>query len=550
MKKLTKQMLAVFLACLMILAVTACGQKEPTATPAPTLAESKPEATGNKIDTAQIGDGSLSSEAEGEAVESDRVLRVAVSQDSGTLYPYSCTAFGFSGVARTFQDVLFDYTSSGDIEYLLCTGWEPSEGENHYIMHLREGVTFTNGNPFTAEDVIFSMEVSHEHPQYFSNVDSIDFEKTKIIDDYTIDLWFTKMDIGQFPGLMLMYIYDKESFNEQEMASKSIGTGPYYVTEYVTNNHVTVEANPTYWGEQPAIKKIEFYVINEPSQKVNALTVGEVDYTGIQPEDVEYVQSLSDTYRIWPTMSGSSCLAYFNCAPGTPLESLEARKAICHAIDRETINQVCFNGLSKLPRWGNTEACRDFEERFIDPNDDVYGVGYDPERAKTEAEACGLTGKTIRIMTNGTSNFILMAEIVEQNLKEIGINAEIINYDQATYWGLLMDPTNYEIALYMNGSPKNLCLDMYPAYLEFFQLGLVGNPDRDAFVAFGNQALATADEQVRSDMLNQLGRDFNKITPWFALCENLNLSVLNNDLGTIIRYNDGEVRYGHWYWTN
>jgi peptide/nickel transport system substrate-binding protein len=289
--------------------------------------------------------------------------------------------------------------------------------------------------------------------------------------------------------------------------------------------------------------------MDEPAQRVNALTIGKVDYTVINSDDVEFVKSL-EGYKIWPTMAGSAALAYFNCTEGTPLGTLEARKAICHAIDRETINQICYNGLSKLPRWANTEACLDFEERFIDPNDDIYSVGYDPELAKKEAEAAGLVGKKIRIMTNGTPNFILMAEIVEQNLKEIGLDAEIINYDQATYWGLLMDENNFEIALYMNGSPKNMCLDMYPAYLEFFGLGLKGNKKRDAFVELGNKGLATADAQERSDILNQLGRDFNAITAWFALAENLGLQAVSKDLGSIEKYNDGEVRYAHWYWVN
>ncbi len=540
-----KKLLALLLAMLMLMSFVACGGKTDD-----TGAADGEEAAGNDIEIESIGDDTtMNAGAEGDAVVSDRVLKIAISQDSGTLYPYSCTAFGFSGMIRTCYDVLFDYTSGGDIEYLLCTGWEEAEGDNHYIMHLREGVVFHNGNPFTAEDVIFSMEVSAAHPQYASNVDSVDFEKTKIIDDYTIDLWFTRYDVGQFPGTMLMYIYDKESFDEQAMATQSIGTGPYIVKEYVTNSHVIVEANPNYWGEQPAIKTIEFKVIDEATQKVNALTLGEVDYTGISSEDVDYVQGL-EGYNIWATKSGSACLAYFNCAPGSVLESVDARKAIAHAIDVDSINEVCFNGLSAQPRWANTEACRDFEERFINPDDDVYGVGYDPERAKTEAEAAGIVGKKVRIMTNGTENFILMAEIVEQNLEYIGVDAEIINYDQATYWGLLMDESNFEIALYMNGSPKNLCLDMFPAYFEFFPLGLVGNPLRDAFVEKGNLALGTPDDATRSDMLMELGNDFNAITAWYALAENINLSALSDDIGGVVKYNDGEVRYYHWYFVN
>lgn len=541
MKKSYTRLLAFALAVVMAFSLAGCGNKEeqPTETKQPSDSQT----------VQKIGEGTDMATGDGdkEAVDSDRVLRIAVSQDSGTLYPYSCTAFGFSGVARTYMDVLFDYTSGGDIEYLLCTGWEEGEGENEYILHLRENVVFSNGNPFTASDVLFSMQVSHEHPQYFSNVDTIDFEKTKAIDDYTIDLWFTRLDVCQFPGLMLMIVYDEESYDVQAMATNPIGTGPYVVKEYVTNSYVLVEANPLYWGEQPKIKQIRFDVIDEAAQKINALTIGGVDYTGITPEDVEYVEGL-ENYKIWATMSGSANLAYFNCSKDSVLGSLEARKAICYAIDRETINQVVFSGYSTLSRWPNSEACLDFEEDFIDPDDDVYGVGYDPELAKSEIERLGLTGKTIRIMTNGTANFITMAEIIEQNFKDVGLNAEIINYDQATYWGLLMDTSNYDIALYMNGSPKNSCLDMFPSYLEFFDLGLKGDPQRDAFVELGNKGLATADEAERDAILNQLGRDFGNLTAWYALCENIGFTAVSKDIGPIMKYSDGEVRYSHWYW--
>ena len=549
MKSTGKKVLALILALLMLLALAACGGK----TAAPETKDDgrkEEEAPKQDIEAQSIGDGgTMTIETEGDAVENDRTLYVAVSQDSGTLYPYSCTAFGFTGVARTFQDTLYDYTSGGDIEYLLCTGWEEAEGENEYIMHLREGVKFTNGNPFTASDVIFSMQVSHEHPQYFSNVDTIDFEKTKIIDDYTIDLWFTRFDVGQFPGMMLMYIFDEESFDIQAMATQSIGTGPYIVTEYVTNSYVRVTANPDYWGDPPAIKNIEFDVIDEAQQKVNALTVGKLDFAGITSDDVELVEGLSK-YRIWATLSGSCNIAYFNCSPDGPLNTVEKRKAICYAIDRQNINDILFDGYSTLPRWANTEACLDFDESFIDPEDDVYSVGYDPDLARSMVEELGMKGTKLRIMTNGSERYITMAEIVEQNLKDVGLDAEIINYDQATYWGLLMDPTNFDIAMYMNGSPKNMCLDLFPAYLEFFSLGLEGDPVRDAFVDLGNKGLATPDEAERDKILNQLGRDFNKLTAWYAICENLGFTAVDKDLGTIVKYNDGESRYAHWYWVN
>jgi ABC-type transport system substrate-binding protein len=169
--------------------------------------------------------------------------------------------------------------------------------------------------------------------------------------------------------------------------------------------------------------------------------------------------------------------------------------------------------------------------------------------AKTEAEQAGLAGQKLRIMTNGAQQFISMAEIVQQNLKAIGVESEIINYDQATYWSMLMDESNYEIALYMNGSPKNLAIDQFPSYVQFFSLGWSG-AERDEFLALGLKGLGTADTQARNDILYEISRKWQSIHLWFAIAENLNPRAVSKDLGGVEPYNDGEVRYYHWYWVS
>ena len=535
MKRLAREIVALLLICIMMVPFASCSNNQ-SSNAEPSSAQSSDDQTSDD----QTSDDQT-------AVESDRALNVAVSQDSGTLHPFKATVGGFSGIARCYQDVLFDYKPDGSIEYLLATGWD-SVSEVEHTLHLREGVTFSNGNPFTAEDVIFSMEQAAADAQWFMNVATVDFEKTNIVDDYTIDLWFTQYDVGQFPALMLMYILDKESYDEQLLATNPIGTGPYVVTDYIANSHVTVEARDDYWGEAPAIKTINFHVMDESSQKVNALTIDELDYTAIAAEDAEYVGSLGN-YSVETWLSGSCAIAYFNVSPDSPLGTLEARKAVMHAIDRDSINNICYSGLSTLPSWGMTEASMDFEERFIDPDDDVYSVGFDPELAKTEAEQSGLAGQKLRIMTNGAEQFISMAEIVQQNLKNIGVESEIINYDQATYWSMLMDESNYEIALYMNGSPKNLAIDQFPSYVQFFSLGWSG-AERDEFLALGLEGLGTSDDKARSDILYEISREWENIHLWFAIAENLNPRAVSKDLGGVEVYNDGEVRYYHWYWVN
>ena len=543
MMKIAKKLLALLIASILLATLASCaksGTSGASATPSASASATAPASAAPASTAPSAPSGSAP------AVDSDRTLNVAIYQDSGSLDPLTQTLGGFMGAMRTYMDVLFDFKPDGSIDWLLSTGYD-TVTETHHTMHLREGVTFSNGNPFTAEDVLFSMKIAADHPQWFMNVETVDLEKTKAIDDYTIDLWFTKFDIGQFPALMLMYIFDAESYDADAMAVAPIGTGPYTVTEYVANSHLVVEARDGYWGPAPGIKKIQFNVINEEAQRVNAVTIGDVDAANIPLKDVEYVESLGD-YNVMRVSAAAASVAYFNVTEGTLLGSLEAREAVMHAIDRQSIISLAYSGQSTAPRWPVSEACPDFEERFANLSD-VYTLGYDPVLAKELAEKAGLIGQTLRIMTNGSEQFITMAEIIQNNLEEIGIHSDIINYDQATYWGMLMDQSNYEIALYLIASPKRFGLDMLVAYPQFFNLGW-NDTDRNAYLELGVKGLGTPDPEARREILFEIAKEFNKVHLWYPLAENSGATAMSKDLAGVEYYADGEVRYYKWSWAS
>ncbi len=548
MMKNAKKLLALLLACILIATLASCangGTSGASASASISASASSSAAPSAAASAASSAPSSAASSA-APAIDPNRTLNVAVSQDSGSLDPLTQTLGGFMDVMRTYMEVLFDFKPDGTVDWLLATGYDTSS-ETHHTLHLRQGVTFSNSNPFTAEDVLFSMKIAHEHPQWFMNVETVDLEKTKVIDDYTIDLWFTKYDIGQFPALMLMYIFDAESYDAAAMATKPVGTGPYMVTEYVANSHLVVEARKGYWGPEPGIKKIQFNVMNEEAQRVNAVTIGDVDSASIPLKDVEYVASLGN-YNVMKVSAAAASVAYFNVTEGTLLGSLDAREAVMHAIDRQSIINMAYSGQSAAPRWPVSEACPDFEERFTNL-DESYSVGYDPVMAKELAEKEGLVGKTLRIMTNGSEQFITMAEIIQNNLEAIGVHSQIVNYDQATYWGMMMDQSNYEIALYLIASPKRYGLDMLVAYPQFFNLGW-NDTDRNAYLELGVKGLGTPDPEARREILNELVKQFMEVQLWYPLAENAGSVAHSKHIAGIEYYADGGVRYYKWTWAS
>ena len=220
-----KKTLAIVLALMMVLALLAgCGSKQ--------------EADGGK-DTTPSGGSDTSGKPASEGSEAekpdsgnadanaDRVLNIATSGDTGTLYPLAASG-GFVSLEFAFYEPLWTLTSTGEKVMKLAESYEPVGTDNvEFTLKIREGVQFSNGNPFTADDVMFSMEMCKDDPRFNLNVVKIDFTKTNVVDDLTLDVWYTDPSYTQDNAFTQLMIMDKESFNIEELSQHPVGTGPW-----------------------------------------------------------------------------------------------------------------------------------------------------------------------------------------------------------------------------------------------------------------------------------------------------------------------------------
>ena len=526
MKK-AKKLLALLLVCLMAVSIASCGggggETPPTAgDPSPTGASPGPaDPSPGPADPGDPG----------------RTLNIAAMQDSGTLYPLGVTG-GFISVLYAFYEPLFETRTDGSRRWVLGTGLEMIS-ELQYTLTIRDDVTFSNGNKLTAEDVMFSMELCRDNPQFALNVKVVDFEKTKVTGDYTIDLWYTEFNASQEPGFTQLLIMDKESYDEVALSRSPVGTGPYVVTDYVVNSHLRVTARDDYWGGDPPIKNIEFKVINEDAQIVNALATDDVDMAVIPITEADFVESLG--YKVNIYNAGYTYVTLLSMLPGNPLESRDARWAVSHAIDRQAIIDVLFQGKSTITDYPCSHSAPDFEQRFLNLNE-TYSIGYDPDRAKDLADQSGLTGKTLRIITNGSQQHNTVAEMIQSNLLDIGIDASIVAYDQATYFPTMMDASNFEIAIFTPSSPSLLAVDILAMYLTFITLGWTG-PDRDLYGEISMGAISASDEAERREKLFETVKMFVEFDPWYSLCEFVISRAQSADLRGVEYMISGSIFY-------
>lgn len=506
--RIMRKVLAMLLVCIMVATAAACnngGGNNSGNTDAGGSNTAANNGGGGNNATGNTGGGTS---------DSNRPLNVAVSQDSGTLYPYGVAGNWVTPIYAIY-DALLDTYPDGTRKWIVAEGIDPID-DIHSTLRIRKGITFSNGNQLTADDVMFSMELCHADPTFGLVVKVVDFEKTKVIDDYTIDLWYTNYNASQEVGFCQLWIVNKESFDEISLSRDPIGSGPYVVKDYVVNSHLSLEAREDYWGGAPKIKNLNFKVINEEAQIVNALEVGDVDIAAIPNQDVEYVRSLG--YDVEVAGNGTIFTAAYNMrTENNPLASKEARWAVSMALDRQAISEILYGSLSSIPNYPASKAMTDFEPRFENLHE-TYRVGYNPARAQELADQSGLTGQTLRIITNGAAANITIASVIQENLRAIGVEAQIINFEMATYFSALLDFGGWEMAMGSTSVPTGLASDALGMLPMFNPQGWSGD-DYSRYMQLSQLALSTFDPAQASEYLYQTIEMFVDFCVWFGICE-------------------------------
>jgi peptide/nickel transport system substrate-binding protein len=290
---------------------------------------------------------------------------------------------------NTYDCLVYPDRETGEVVGWLAERWELLDDVT-WRMHLRQGVTFHDGTPFTAADAKFSIDrILAASRQEFIVFDQWQFvERVDQVDDHTIDIVTRGPDpafLSRLSGTGCGVVSKAfvESNGKEHLANNPMGTGPFIVTDYDRTSYVRMVANDAYWGGRPEIDVLIFRAIPESSTRVAELLTGGVDLAlAILPQDWDRIDAHPDlemldfvTDRVWGlTISHQPAPGVDAIATSIP----EVREAINLAIDREELNElVGGHGVPTLTRLTPPIPCWD----AVSPA--LYGVNpYDPERAK------------------------------------------------------------------------------------------------------------------------------------------------------------------------
>lgn len=332
----------------------------------------------------------------------------------------------------------------------LAESWDISDDGLEYTFHLRQGVKFHNGNDFTAEDVTYTFHrmltveggVNTEFIDQIKGADELlagetdTLEGVEVVDDYTIKVALKEPFAGflasiSSPGVS---IYDSEA---TEAAGDqfgmdpavTVGTGPFEFSSWSFNNQLVLTRNEDYWKGASGLPGVVIKIIPDTETQSMMFESGELDIL-----DLDYaadsVDRFTETYPDQIVQGPRVGIVYFTMNFNKePFQDVRVRKAVQMSIDRQAILDALYGGRGQVEQGI-------FPHGLIGFNPDQEEIKYDPEAAKALlAEAGYADGFDMEIAADSSaSDTMTMAlEIVSDQLAEVGIRAEIKNYDESTW---------------------------------------------------------------------------------------------------------------------
>lgn len=306
----------------------------------------------------------------------------------------------------------------------LATSWEQLD-ETSWRFHLREGVTFHNGEPFNAEAVKYSIARLLDPDAVRLNSGYKHIGEVEIIDDHTVVIHLTATDpmfIERLPDVHMVPPAYTASLSEEEFGRKPVGTGPYRFVEWTVGDHLTLEAYDQYWGGRPAVDRLVFRPIPEASTRLAELQTGRVDFiTGVNYDTVSVIEN-DPNLRVESNSGRRTVFIHVDQLGGfEPLQDERVRQAISHAIDRQLLIDGVLNG------YGTPLATFFRPDMFgFDPGLEPHQ--YDPDLARRLlAEAGYPEGFTVRMSTSPTTvtKGDEIAQAIDSMLAEVGIQVDL-----------------------------------------------------------------------------------------------------------------------------
>lgn len=476
----------------------------------------------------------------------DNVLVVALENAPVNLDPRLATDASSQRVLELVLHGLLSKDPAGNLVPGLAESWEILDGGRRYRFHLRTGVRFHDGSILDADDVewtfrtIIDGTVATPKRAAFDRV-----ERVEVLDPHTLDFHLTEpfgsflIELTSSQGII------PEGSTPGQMNEHLIGTGPFRFVSS-TPETVTVEAFEGCWEGEPHLGRVVLREIPDATVRVLELMKGTVQLVinGLPPDLVPRFRE-HEAYRV--VEAPGAVYAYLGLNLRDPiLRSLKVRRALAHAIDRQKLVDTLWRGFGVVTETILPPGLY-YRHAGLEPYE------YDPARARELLDEAGWSDPdgpgpasrfTLTYKTSTNEPYVLQAQVIQQMLREVGVEIEIRSQEFATFYedvrrgnfqifSLLRfgatDPNIYDLILHSKNVPP-----------RGQNRGFFVHEELDRLI---DQAARRTDPEERRPFYLRIQEIVRDELPYISLYTRVNVAVMPAILSGYVSYPNGEL-YG------
>lgn len=345
---------------------------------------------------------------------------------------------------------LVQLDQQGEIQPALAESWEVSEDRRTYTFHLVDDATFSNGEKFTAEDAVFSIErvQSDWTISLKSAMDVVQKAEAVAPDELKVTLKKPSNDWLYRMTTRVGAMFDEGGVGD--LATDPVGTGPYDVEKWTRGDSLTLGRNDDYWGEKPYFRSVTLKYFKDPTALNNALLSGTIDVIGTvqTPESLGQFEN-NDQYQVIEGTTNGEVVLSLNNQSG-PLRKKPVRQAVRHAIDHQALVDTCWAGRGEL--IGSMVPPTDpwYEDRTED-------YPFDRAKARQLLEQSGEAGTTFRLRIPTLPYAVSCGTVVKSQLEQAGFKVKLDQLEFPAAWlQTVFTDADYDMSIVSHVEPRDM----------------------------------------------------------------------------------------------
>jgi peptide/nickel transport system substrate-binding protein len=450
--------------------------------------------------TMPVASRAFAQDASPAATDATGTIIIGKPEEAVGFDPGMVTASSSQQLFWSVYETLVRFDENGDPYGVLAESWDQPD-DLTYVFTLREGVTFHNGQPLTAEDVKFTFDrimdpdMGSPWTSQFEPIESIE-----ATDERTVTVTLNESYGPFLATLSLPYGMILPSGTDVDFRTDMVGTGPFMLESYTQDSETILAAYPDYWDAgKPAASRIQYRLLPDESARLAAVRTSEIHITPlVDPVSIDTARG-DGNITVLEHDTTDYYLLGLNCAEA-PFDDVRVRQALSMAIDRQAIVDAVFFGSGQVtgpivPTLGDWAA----------PIEDLPNYTVDHEAAQALLEEAGASDLTFSITVGADrTEFVNIALVIQDQLRDIGVTVEL---DQVE-WGTFIDKwiaRDFQSFVSFNGSGNDPDRALYPALItdgsvNAFQFS---DPQVDELLEEGR---SLTDPEERKEVYNELER--------------------------------------------